>query len=218
MAYNLSRFFQFFLPKESKFLPLLLGQVNDILKGADMLIEFTKTTDPEARKRIYTQIKATETHCDRITDEILDELNKTFITPFDREDIHTLASQLDDVLDLINGSAKRTVLYIPREMPQSMTRMAEYIKESAECLHEAISELDKVKRDPSVVRACCRRLHELENLADDEYESFIISLFSQEKDAIELLKQVEIIQMLESATDKAYRVADSLKTIIVKYA
>ncbi len=218
MPYNLSRIFQFFLPKESKFMPLLRGQVDDILKASDMLIEFTRTEDQATRKQIYTEIKKTETHCDRITDEILDELNQTFITPFDREDIHSLASQLDDVLDLINGSAKRTVLYQPREMPESMLHMAQHIKEGAECISEAINELHKVKRDPSVVRACCRRLHEIENRADDLYENFIISLFRQETDAIELLKQVEIIQLLESATDKEYRVADVLKTIIVKYA
>ncbi len=218
MAYNLSRLFQFFLPKDGKFLPLLRAQVADVLKASDLLIRFNSTPSQEERKMIYAEIKRTESHCDRIQDEILDELNKTFITPFDREDIHLLASQLDDVLDMINGSAKRVILYNPREMPQSMVIMAEHIKEAAESLDVAIKELDKVKRDPSVVRECCRRLHEIENRADDVYENFIISLFGQEKDAIELLKQVEIIQLLESATDKAYRVSEVLKTIIVKYA
>ncbi len=218
MSFNISRIFQFFLPKESKFLPLLRGQVDDILQASDLLIEFTKTPEHEARKKIYTEIKRVESHCDRITDEILDELNKSFITPFDREDIHALASHLDDVLDLINGSAKRTVLYRPEKMPEAMVGLADHIKLAAETIGEAVDELEKVKRDPKVVRACCRRLHEIENSADDVYENFIIDVFSNEKNAIELLKQVEIMQMLENATDKAYRVADVLKTIIVKYA
>lgn len=210
--------FQFFLPKNGKFISLLQAQVEDILQASDLLIRFTKTEDHETRKQIYLEIKKTETHCDRITEEILDELNQSFITPFDREDIHSLASQLDDVLDLINGSAKRTVLYQPRKMPQSMVSMAEHIKEGAERIQEAVNELDKVKRDPAIVRASCRRLHEIENSADDVYENYMKHLMKEETDAIELLKQVEIMQLLENATDKAYRVADVLKTIIVKYA
>ena len=218
MSYNISRIFQFFLPKESKFLPLLRGQVDDILRASDLLIEFTKTPKHEERKPIYAEIKKVESHCDRITEDILDELNRSFITPFDREDIHALASHLDDVLDLINGSAKRTILYEPLEMPKAMVEMGEHIKIAAETISEAIDELNKVRRDPKVVRICCRRLHEIENSADDVYENFIIEVFHNEKNAIELLKQVEIMQMLENATDKAYRVADVLKTIIVKYA
>ncbi len=218
MGFNINRFFQFFLPKESKFLPLLRGQIDDIAAASDLLVQFTQTQEHEERKVLYAEIKKLETHCDRLTEEILNELNNTFITPFDREDIHSLASQLDDLLDLINGSAKRTVLYQPREMPESMKQLAEHVKEAAVCIRIAIDELEKVKRDPSVVRAQCRRLHEIENSADDVYEHFIISLFEQEKDAIELIKLVEIIQLLESATDKSWHVADVLKTIIVKYA
>jgi len=218
MKFNISKLFQFFLPKDGKFLPLLQEQMEDVIRAADLLIAFTGTAEHEDHKILYARIKQTESHCDRITDQILDELNTSFITPFDREDIHTLASQIDDILDLINASAKRTVMYQPGKMPASMVRLAECIREEAEVISKAIDELKKVKRDPAVVREACRRLHELENAADDVYENFIIELFRDEKDAIELLKQVEIMQILESATDKAYRVADVLKTIIVKYA
>ncbi len=218
MSYNISRFFQFFLPKESKFLPLLRGQVTDILKASDLLIEFIQVTTQEDRKRLYVEIKKTETHCDDLTNEIVDELNKTFITPFDREDIHTLAAQLDDLLDLINGSAKRAVLYQPREMPLSAVHLAEHIREATLSIQTAVVELSKKHRSDNLVLTQCRRLHEIENSADDVYENFIISLFKQEKDAIELLKQVEIMQLLESATDKAYRVSEVLKTIVVKYS
>ncbi|MDL2281897.1 DUF47 family protein [Parabacteroides sp. OttesenSCG-928-G06] len=218
MGFNINRFFQFFLPKETKFLTLLTGQVEDIVKASELLITFMKTPDHEERKNIYTDIKEIERHCDKLTMQILDELNNTFITPFDREDIHELAAQLDDVLDLINGSAKRVILYQPIHMPESMAELASYIKKSADALQIAILELEKVKKNPSVVKQQCRYLHEIENQADDVYEHFIINLFENEKDAIELLKQVEIMQMLENATDKAYRVSDVLKTIVVKYA
>ncbi len=215
---GINRFFQFFLPKETKFLTLLTSQIEDIVKASDLLIKFMNTPEHENRKLVYTQIKEIEKHCDTLTNQILDELNNTFITPFDREDIHDLASQLDDVLDLINGSAKRVILYQPKRMPDSMAELAKYIKKSAESLQIAIIELEKVKKNPTIVKQECRRLHEIENQADDVYEMFIIDLFENEKDAIELLKQVEIMQMLENSTDKAYRVSDVLKTIVVKYA
>lgn len=215
---GLNRFLQFFIPKDSVFLPLLKAQADDLVFASELLVTFTRTQDHEDRKKIYAEIKKTEQHCDSITNQILDELNDTFITPFDREDIQLLASQCDDVLDLITASAKRTILYQPKSMPESMATLAEYIKESTESLHKAISELNKVKKDPSVVRMQCHKLHEIENLADDVYENFIISLFQHETDAIELLKLVEIVQLLESTTDKAYRVTDVLKTLIVKYA
>jgi len=215
---GINRFFQIFLPKESKFFPLLKGQTEDLIKAADLLITFVHTSDHDKRKIIYSEIKQVETHCDKLTDQIFDELNKTFITPFDREDIHALASQIDDVLDMINASAKRIILYKPEELSQSMRKMADYIKEGVICIEKAIDELDKLKRNPKEVRIQCTKLHEIENSADDVYENFIIALFENEKNAIELVKQVEIIQLLENTTDKAYRIADVLKTIIVKYA
>lgn len=209
---------QFFLPKESKFFPLLRGQVDDIVAAADLLVEFTKTSSHEGRRQIYTKIKVLENHCDGLTDTVFDELNKTFITPFDREDIHKLAEQLDDVLDLITGSSKRTVLYQPDEIPVSFHKMALLINEGVHCLKIAIDELDKVRKDPKVVKEQCANLHTIENKADDVYESFLIDLFANQKDAIELVKEMGIIQLLEKATDKAEEVADVIKTIIVKYA
>jgi len=207
------------LPKESKFLSLLRSHTDGVVEGANLLVEFVAAHDHDRRKAIYTEIKHVETHCDQITDEIFNELNRTFITPFDREDIHTLASQLDDVIDMINASAKRTILYQPKEMGDSMAIMAGLIKEMAESLQIAVCELDKLNnKKRAVIKVQTRRLHELENSADDVYENFIISLFGHERNAIEMLKQVEIIQLLESTTDKAYRVVDVLKTIMVKYA
>jgi len=215
---GISRFIRFLLPSENKFLPLLRAQLDDILAASDLLIQLTQAPEHEDRKRLAAEIKKLETHCDRLTEQILDELNNNFITPFDREDIHALSSDFDDLLDLINGSAKRVILYKPKEMSNCMTALAEHIKESALCIQIAVNELDKVKRDPAVVKAQCRRLHELENSADDVYESFLIDSFENPDDAIELMKKVEIIQLLESATDAAYRVSEVFRTIIVKYA
>lgn len=215
---GLNRFLQLFIPKESKFFPLLRGQVEDILTASNLLVEFTKTEEHYVRKDLYKQIKELESHCDTMTLTIFEELNHTFITPFDREDIHNLASQLDDVMDLINDGAKRTILYKPDQIPAEITRMAELIRECALCLEIAIGEIDKVRKTPKVVIEQSANIHKIESTADNEYEMFLIKLFRHEQNAIELIKQMEIIQMLESAIDKAEDVADLIRTIIVKYA
>ena len=215
---GLNRFLQLFIPKESKFFPLLRGQVEDILKGADLLVEFTKTEEHYVRKDLYKQIKGLESHCDTMTLTIFEELNHTFITPFDREDIHNLASELDDVMDLINDAAKRTILYKPEQIPAEITKMAELIKESALCLEIAIGEIDKVRKNPKVAIEQAAKIHSIESTADNEYEMFLIKLFRHEQNAIELIKQMEIVQMLENTIDKTEDVADTIRTIIVKYA
>ncbi len=215
---KIDRFFKFFLPKESKFFPLLRAQVDTIVEAADLLIAFYKTPGESERETLYEHIKALEKRCDGYTTEILDELNETFITPFDREDIHTLASQLDDVLDLINTSAKRVVMYRPKVLSPSMVAMAECVKEMCIALQTAVYELEKVKKNPDVVKEQCRLLHTLENKADDIYENFIRALINHETDPIELRKQDKIIAIVEDASDKAYKVVDILKTIVVKYA
>lgn len=215
---GLNRFLQLFIPKESKFFPLLRGQVEDILEASNLLIEFTKTEEHYIRKDLYNQIKGLESHCDTLTLTVFEELNHTFITPFDREDIHNLTAQLDDVMDLINDAAKRTILYKPDHIPTEITKMAELIKECALCLEIAIGEIDKVRKNPKVVIEQSANIHRIETTADNEYEMFLIKLFRHEQNAIELIKQMEIVQMMESAVDKAEDVADIIRTIIVKYA
>lgn len=215
---GLNRFLQLFIPKESKFFPLLRGQVEDILKASNLLIDFTKTEEHHVRKVLYNQIKELESHCDTLTLTVFEELNHTFITPFDREDIHNLASQMDDVMDLINDAAKRAILYKPDQIPPEITKMAELIKECALCLEIAIGEIDKVRKNPKIVIEQSANIHRIETAADNEYEMFLIKLFRHEQNAIELIKQMEIVQMMESAVDKAEDVADIIRTIIVKYA
>ena len=187
-------------------------------QAAKLLSEVMHDFNPGQLRERMDSMHAIEKSADEVRHDMMDELVTAFITPFDREDIHTLASQLDDVLDIITGAAKRTVLYRPRYMHPSAGELAAIIARSAECLSSAIRELATVRRDPTVVKTECRKLHELENQADDIYENYVTLLFREEQNAIELLKQVEIIQFLENATDKAYRVSDTLKTIVVKYA
>lgn len=211
-------FFSKFTPKEPKFFPILKEMSVVMIAASDLMIEFISNYSHEAAADYYKKIKEQEKKGDALSNRIFDELNRTFITPFDREDINQLATRMDDVTDYINSCAKRMLLYNPSRMPESALALAELIKEASVCISKAVDELDVLKKDAQRIIEYCKDLHDLENKADDVYENFIIDLFEQEKNGIELIKLKEIMFELEKATDVAEYVGKIIKTIIVKYA
>ncbi len=215
---KLNSIFTRFVPKSDKFYPILLDMSKTILDCSELFVELTQTPDKETRKAIYKQIKAFETKGDGILAQLFDELNNTFITPFDREDINALGERLDDVLDNINGAAKHIVMYQPENLPVKSTELALLLVECCKLMQQAVEELDVIKKDPKVVKEICRKLHKLENEADDVYEDLITEIFANEQNSIELIKNKEILKKIERATDRADNVGKIIKTIIVKYA
>jgi len=216
-AMRISRIFQVLVPKEKKFFPLFEADVENIVDAALLLNKLLLSTDPEMKEKYIAQIKDHEKKGDDITHQIFDELNKTFITPFDREDIYKLNSSLDDVLDYINGVALKIKMYKPKNIRPEFIELSELILFSCRELKNAITGLRDLKH-PQKIKEHCIRINEIENQADDIYHYTISELFDKEKDAIELIKQYEIIQNLEKATDIAEDVSDVIKTIIVKIA
>ena len=211
-------FFSRFTPKEPKFFPLL-KQLSEILANAsDMLAESLLHDSPDERADYYKRIKDLERDGDKLTHRIFDELGTTFITPFDREDIHQLAGYIDDVADGINSSAKRIAIYNPKRIPAVALDLANVIKADAETILQAIEELEKLRKNAKSIMGYCTKLHDLENEADDVYETYITHLFAEETDSIELIKAKEIMYELEKTTDAAEHVGKILKTIIIKYA
>ena len=181
-------FFSKFTPKEPKFFPLL-KQLSDVLSASSvLLVESLEHDLPTERADYYKQIKDMEREGDRLTHLIFDELSTTFITPFDREDIHDLASCMDDVIDGINSSAKRIVIYNPRPISESGKELSRLIHEEAINIGKAMDELETFRKNPKPLRNYCTQLHDIENQADDVYELFITKLFEEEKDCIEILK------------------------------
>jgi uncharacterized protein len=211
-------FFSKFTPKEPKFFPILKEMSEVLLTASDLMIECVKKADHESATDFYFKIKEQERKGDELNNRIFNELNSTFITPFDREDIHTLANRLDDVTDYICGCAKKIMLYDPEEMPGSAETLANYIREGALTIGKAVDELDVLKKNPKQVTQYCRDLHDIENKADDVYDHFINDLFKSERRTIEIVKLKEIMGELEKATDAAEYVGKIIKTIIVKYA
>lgn len=210
--------FSFLMPKESKFFPLFVEVGEKLVKASDLLVEFIQTKDREKAKAIYLQIKAVETENDRLMDNMFNELNNTFITPFDREDIQALSEKLDDIIDFINSSSKRVVLFNPQEMPAKALEMAKIIQAGCQSLNLILLDLEKIKKNPHFALEQCAKIHDLEHQGDDVYEHYITELFDIERNGIELIKIKEIMQDLERTTDKVDTVGKIIKTIIVKYS
>jgi len=205
-------------PKETKFFPLL-DELAECISIASTLI--TKCVDKyeyDSAVEFFKKIKEQERQGDRLLADIFEKLNTTFITPFDREDIHDLANTLDDVLDDINSCAKRIVMYHPIKIPESAVKIGHILIEGAEILVKAVKMLATLKKDAEVLKENCNKLHIFENEADDIYEAFIIDLFKTEKDVTEIIKLKEIMHELEDAADTIEKVGKVIKTIIVKYA
>ncbi|GAB1415676.1 DUF47 family protein [Paludibacter sp.] len=186
--------------------------------ASDLMIEFIENGNADNAEEYYQKIKTEERKGDALSNKVFDELNSTFITPFDREDIHYLAIKMDDVTDYINSAAKRIFLYKPKQMPPGAKELAMIIKEGAVTIEKAINELDVLKKSRKRVSEYCTQLHVLENKADDIFDHFLINLFENQRDSVELIKQKEIMYELEKATDTTENVGKIIKTIIVKYA
>lgn len=208
----------FFVPKENKFHTLLKRQSTVLVSGAEALLVFLQLDTNEDRSAYYSKIKEIEHLGDATTADIFEELNTTFITPFDREDIHRLGFLMDEVMDLIDATAKRFVYYKPEKVSIHSLKLAQTILEAAQTLSKAVAELDQIRKSTKEIKSLCEQMHQLENRADDEYAEFLIQLFENEKDAIELIKQKEILRKMEKCVDTAEVVVKLIKTIIIKYA
>ena len=188
-----------------------------VISAAELLEESLQHDTPEERAAYYKKIKEKEREGDKLTHTIQDALSSTFITPFDREDIHALASHMDDIIDGINSCAKRISIYNPRPIGASGKELAKLIHEEAEYISKSMDELETFRKSPAKLREYCTRLHDIENNADDLYEYFITKLFQEEKDRIEIIQITELMHELEHTTDPTEHVGKIRRTVIVKY-
>jgi len=197
--------------KDEKFFKIFGQMTVHILEAAEILGNMLRNPTSDLAP-LAAKIKDLEHKGDELTHRVIDELNKTFITPIDREDIHDLSAALDDVLDLIDGIATRIVLFRIAEPIRGLPEMCAVLLSQAMEIGAAISNLQD---DDHVVERCIE-INRLENDADRLFQSAIESLFEEVKDPIDVIKRKEIIETLEAATDKAEDVANVLESIIVK--
>ena len=208
---------QFLIPKDKKFFPLLEKSSSNLVAVSKVLYELLTTASLEKRRELTREIERLEHVGDNITHEIVHELSLTFITPFDREDIHALTSALDDIVDYIYGSSKRIETYKVEVISTEIIKLAELIEKAAIELNGAIIALKNMKNMNKIKEASVK-IHSIENHADDIFDMAVARLFDEEKDAIKIIKMKEILSVLETATDKCEDAANVIESIIVKNA
>jgi uncharacterized protein len=201
------------VPRETKFFDMFAEMTSNLMDGANVLKGlFQNYSDvPVAVQKI----KDIEHKGDDMTHAVVIKLNQTFITPFDREDIHQLASALDDVLDFINSAADRLLMYKIDYAPNAALKLADVILRQSDELSKAVNLLEKNQQK---VLEHCVEVNRLENEADTITRDAIGRLFQEEKDPIQLIKIKELLEVLETATDKAEDAANVLETVILKSA
>jgi predicted phosphate transport protein (TIGR00153 family) len=206
-----------FLPKDRVFYTLFEEVSVTVVDMSHLLKKLLNEPSFEIREQIFTQIEDLEHKNDDLTHKIFTELSRNFITPFDREDIHYLASSLDDIADYIFASAKKINFYRVDPMQGNFRKMGDLIVQGTENIKNAISELRNMKNMRQITDSLVR-INSIENQADDEFDAAILNLFATESDAKEIIKKREIFTVMEIATDKCEDAANVIESIIVKYA
>ena len=203
-----------FMPREVKFFDFLNLQSENIVKAADCFRHAVKkgSFDEETVKKI----KNFEHEGDTLSHEIVDMLNRTFITPIDREDIYALANTLDDILDMINSMANRIKLYKLDTNDEHMILFADTIDQSTQALANAVKHMHDTKRARRVLDYCIE-VNRLENMGDQIREKAISRLFETEKDPIMVIKWKEIYEVAEGTLDTCEHVAKVIEAILVKH-
>jgi uncharacterized protein len=198
------------IPKDQSFFAMFSDVANNLIAGARALVDlFCEYREIELK---MAEVRRIEHVGDDLTHAIFIKLNQTFITPFDREDIHMLTSKLDDVLDLINAAGARVVMYRITEPPQEALELARIILLQTQEMQKAVALL---QRNGDLLTHCVE-INRLENEADQVTRAAIARLFDHEKDPIRLIKHKELLEFLETATDRAEDVADVLETVVLK--
>ena len=203
------------LPKEDIFFDLFEKAAENVHQSTLLLQQlFERFDDLEGRRR---RIKELEHIGDEITHDVIERLNQSFITPIDREDIHDLACRLDDILDRVDTAVDRICLY-KLDRPLEETRaMSQCLVRSMELIREMLPHMRNM-RSPEEIRLKVREVHRLESEADTLERQALVHIFEHETDPIYVIKWKNIIEVLESATDKCEDVANVIEGIVLKNA
>ena len=202
------------IPRETKFFDMFAEITSNVIEGAKLLRDLLTDWDYESLPQYAQRMRDLEHRGDEMTHQLFIKLNQTFITPFDREDIHMLASSLDDVLDFIYGATNRLVTYKITQPSPSAKILAGIVLKQAEELGKAVSLLEK----DHALLVHTVEVNRLENEADQVAQEAIGRLFDGGFDPITLIKLKELLEILEEASDKAEDAANVLETVVLKNA
>lgn len=213
----LNTFLKIFMPKNKIFYELFEKAADNVAKMGSLLRNVVGESDFDKRGALIIQVEDLEHANDEITHNIFTELGRNFITPFDREDIHYLATSLDDVADYIYAAAKKINFYRVNPNDPGMHKFSELIEEGAQQVKVAVGELRNMKNMRNITEALVK-INSIENQADDILDFSIDRLFNTEADAKEVIKKRDIYQVMEIVTDKCEDVSNVIESIIIKYA
>jgi len=214
---SLNSIMKIFVPKNKVFYDLFEKVAGNAALMGNKLRDLVTEPDFDKRSNILNQIEDLEHANDELTHNIFTELGRNFITPFDREDIHYLATALDDIADTIYGAAKKINFYHVNPNDSGIQKLAEIIEQSAGHVRNAVTELRNMKNIRKVTESLVK-INSMENQADDIFDMSIERLFETEPDAKEVIKKREIYTIMEIATDKCEDAANVIESIIIKYA
>lgn len=204
-----------FFPKTHDFFGYFERSIENIVKAAKLLCRMISNKDD--RPELSKQMKDLEHVGDKITHEVIDLLRQTFLTPFDRHDMYTLAVALDDILDIIDYVGNRLTRYNVSEMPGEVSQLAHIVSRATEELSKALAALKNLKNSQKVLEHCIE-VNRLENEADDMVNLIIEDLFGNKWEPIQVIKIKELAENLETAADKCEDVANVIEGIILKHA
>ena len=213
---NINNFFQFLVPKDTKFFPLFEQASSNLIEIATNLHEAVNLPLKE-REVLFQKIDDLEQKGEDITRQTNLELSRNFITPFDREDIHSLIISIDNVADNLHGAASRMRLYQVDKITKSIRKLTEINLEACQNIDVAVRELRDLKKMKNITDAIVR-INKLENKSDNVYDKAVLDLFENETDAKNIIKYKEVLSVLETAADKCKSVASILESISVKHS
>lgn len=212
---KLDNLLTFFVPKDKVFYKLFIEGSTNLVAVAKLFNEMVNSNNPALMQDYTKRLKELEHKGDEVTHAIFTELSSNFITPFDREDIHYLATSLDDIVDFIYGSATRLTLYQLDECSSAMKKLSEILVKQATEIDVALQNMQGGKNIIRI-REALVRINSLENNADDVFDEAVANLFILEKDPIKIIKVKEVLANMETATDKCEDVANVIESIIIK--
>ena len=212
---TINNIFQFFVPKDKKFFPLFEQASANLILLAETLHEAVNAPKGE-RENYFKKIDELEENIEEITHKTNIELSKNFITPFDREDIHSLIKSMDDVADYMQGASSRIRLYQVDKITKSIRKLTEINLEACQLIGVSIIELKNMNH--KIIKETCKKINKLESKADVVFDRAVADIFENENDAKNIIKYKEVLSALESASDKCKSVSNIMEQISVKHS
>lgn len=198
-------------------IPILSQQGAYLCQTADALVQMLSVTDPQLWRKYEREIKTCEVQGDALLADFIEQLSGRVIGAISRLDLQVIAMSMDDCLDVIKDAAKAVLIYHPVKIDAQLQELTQLIKSEAEALRTLLPMLWDIRHKHTAVSLQCDRVAELEHAADDVYEEYVGYIFSNEPDLREMTKYKNLAELFEKATDSEKRVADNVRTLLLKY-